>query len=152
MAIVTANQEGVKYGSTVTMEMIHCYKCGIPFAVPADFKSHLHQSQDIFFCPSGHQQCYSKSTETVLKEKLETEREARAKEEQRLKAIAFEAQQQAAGWQTQWEKQLQEKKKVAAKLKRTEKRIANGVCTCCNRTFADLAAHMKTKHPEKLKA
>ena len=28
------------------------------------------------------------------------------------------------------------------------KRIKNGICPCCNRTFKQLAAHMKNKHPE----
>ena len=30
---------------------------------------------------------------------------------------------------------------------RISKRVKNGVCICCNRTFADLARHMATKHP-----
>lgn len=28
------------------------------------------------------------------------------------------------------------------------KRIHNGVCPCCNRSFVNLQRHMKTKHPE----
>lgn len=30
---------------------------------------------------------------------------------------------------------------------RLKNRAANGVCPCCKRTFKQLAAHMKTKHP-----
>lgn len=30
---------------------------------------------------------------------------------------------------------------------RLKNRAAAGVCPCCNRTFKQLAAHMKTKHP-----
>jgi hypothetical protein len=33
-----------------------------------------------------------------------------------------------------------------------KKRIAAGVCPCCNRTFQDLARHMKGQHPEFAKA
>jgi hypothetical protein len=29
-----------------------------------------------------------------------------------------------------------------------QKRVGNGVCPCCNRTFEDLARHMKVKHRE----
>jgi len=29
----------------------------------------------------------------------------------------------------------------------TQRRVKNGVCPCCKRSFACLAAHMKTKHP-----
>jgi chemotaxis response regulator CheB len=35
-----------------------------------------------------------------------------------------------------------------AQLTKTKKRVANGVCPCCNRTFKQLARHMKAKHPE----
>ncbi len=31
---------------------------------------------------------------------------------------------------------------------RIKKRVANGVCPCCNRSFKDLARHMKGQHPE----
>jgi len=31
---------------------------------------------------------------------------------------------------------------------RIKNRIANGVCPCCNRSFKNLAAHMKNKHPD----
>lgn len=31
---------------------------------------------------------------------------------------------------------------------RIKKRIAAGVCTCCNRTFKNLARHMANKHPD----
>lgn len=152
MAITIENKETAKYGTTVTMELIQCYKCAIPFAVPTDFKAFLRSSQEQFFRPNGHPQCYSKSTETLLREKLESQQRAAQEQEARLKAAAFDARQEADGWRTQWEKQLQEKKKVAAKLKQTEKRIANGVCPCCNRTFADLARHMQSKHPGQVKS
>jgi len=37
--------------------------------------------------------------------------------------------------------------KANTELKRVKRRINGGVCTCCNRTFTNLARHMKTKHP-----
>ena len=36
------------------------------------------------------------------------------------------------------------------KIKRIEKRVANGVCPCCHRQFVQLTRHMKNKHPEYL--
>ncbi len=33
-------------------------------------------------------------------------------------------------------------------MTKVKKRAANGVCPCCNRTFSDLARHMKAKHPD----
>lgn len=32
-------------------------------------------------------------------------------------------------------------------LTRTKNRVKNGVCPCCNRSFDNLARHMKSKHP-----
>jgi hypothetical protein len=40
-------------------------------------------------------------------------------------------------------------KKSEAELRRIQKRTAAGVCPCCNRTFQQLARHMKTRHPEQ---
>jgi hypothetical protein len=31
---------------------------------------------------------------------------------------------------------------------RLKRRVKNGVCPCCHRTVKQLAAHMKTKHPD----
>lgn len=31
---------------------------------------------------------------------------------------------------------------------RMKNRIANGVCPCCNRHFANVQRHIRTKHPE----
>lgn len=38
--------------------------------------------------------------------------------------------------------------KVRNQLKNHERRAAHGVCPRCHRTFKQLAAHMKCKHPE----
>jgi hypothetical protein len=35
-------------------------------------------------------------------------------------------------------------------LNKVKKRVAHGVCPCCNRTFKQLAAHMAKMHPELL--
>ena len=34
------------------------------------------------------------------------------------------------------------------KAEKQLKRVHNGVCPCCNRSFQNLQKHMKTKHPE----
>jgi len=35
---------------------------------------------------------------------------------------------------------------------RTKKRVAAGVCPCCNRSFENLGRHMKHQHPDYLEA
>lgn len=42
-------------------------------------------------------------------------------------------------------RQLSAQKGVTTRIKN---RIGNGVCPCCNRTFANLARHMKGQHPD----
>lgn len=41
------------------------------------------------------------------------------------------------------ERRLAAQRGVTTRLKN---RVANGVCPCCNRTFANLQRHMSTKH------
>jgi hypothetical protein len=43
--------------------------------------------------------------------------------------------------------EYQRRAEKAAKTK-LKKRIAAGVCPCCNRTFKQLSAHMQRQHPE----
>lgn len=115
-----------------------CCNCGMQFALTQDFYRRVYEKHTTFYCPKGHGQNYSGKTETQkLKEQLAAaEQEAhRAKlraEEQAGKAIA------AIG-------QLNDLKRAATKMR---KRIRNGVCPCCTRTFQNLMGHMKTEHPE----
>lgn len=37
-----------------------------------------------------------------------------------------------------------------AKADEVLKRVHKGICPCCNRSFQNLARHMKTKHPQQL--
>lgn len=141
------NKESVQYGEIVSMVTVVCCSCGIPFGMPERFRKKLMETQEGFYCPAGHGQSYSKSTAEILKEQLQGEKEARQKEKDLLQNAASKAQELAKSWHVEWESQVKQKEKIAAKLMRTEKRIANGVCPCCNRTFKDLAEHMKTQHP-----
>lgn len=151
MSITVYNKEDIVYDTTVTLVTLKCCSCGVPYAMPKLLNDHLRESRDTFYCPNGHSQVYRKSTADILKEDLEKIQLEKQAQERRLNARISDALQQANTWRDQWQKQIDEKKKLSGKLKRTEKRIANGICPCCNRTFADLANHMKSKHPELLK-
>lgn len=141
MSAHVINEEGVQYGITVTLETIVCYKCSIPFAVPSQYKKHLQSSQENFYCPSGHQQHYTKSTETILKERLEVQKAAHENEIARLKNNI-----QWANDRTN--RVVKERTALKGKITKIKNRIKNGVCPCCNRTFANLHQHMKNQHPE----
>ena len=138
------NKEAIKYAEILTLETIICCSCGIPFAVPSNYKRHLQQTQDGFYCPNGHRQSYTKSTADILREKLEKEQSDRLRMEEALKDRLRDSQNEAEAWKRHWETQLKEKKKAQRDLKR----LNNGVCSCCNRSFTNLAEHIKNEHPE----
>ena len=115
--------------------VIDCYKCGSLFAVPSQVNDEFVRSGRSFYCPNGHSQFYTESTETQLRK----EREARARAEQRAQAtrdlLAAEERSHAAT------------RGVVTKQRKKLARVVKGVCPCCNRSFEDLARHMQTKHP-----
>lgn len=106
----------------------HCCVCGVHFAFPTSLMDDLRRRHTSFHCPNGHSQSFIAKTET--EKKLEQATADLAREKQRREMAEREA------------------KSESRRAKRIERRIQNGVCTCCNRTFANLARHMKTKHPE----
>jgi hypothetical protein len=119
-----------------TYAVIDCYKCGALFAVPSDVHDELVDTGRTFYCPNGHNQHYTNSLQT----KLENEREKSARLTARLDQKKAEL--------ASTERSRNALKGVVTKTKR---RIAHGVCPCCNRTFPDLAAHMGDKHPDYVK-
>lgn len=131
------NKESVQYGIMVSLEVIHCYKCAIPFAVPVDYKQRLRDTGEEFFCPNGHGQVYTKTTVMKLQEQIEREQE---KIKHLNNSLDFVKTQRDSA-----ERRIVGQKIQVSKLKN---RIKNGVCPCCNRTFQNLHNHMKTQHPD----
>ena len=113
-----------------------CAHCGILFAMPSSLLKQHSAEGTRFYCPSGHSLCYRKTEADLLREKL-------IRTQQRLD------QQEAA-----YHDLRNQKKHVENSLRTTrgamtkiKKRVQNGICPCCNRTFADLYQHMRNKHP-----
>ena len=131
---------------TVAMKLVteECYSCHVLFAITDDFKRERLRDKRTFYCPNGHGQCYQgKTEEQKLREQLDDERRKRQSAEQNVAYWADEA--RDAGERADKERRRANGYKGhATKL---TKRVKAGVCICCNRTFADLARHMATKHP-----
>lgn len=108
-----------------------CIKCGVKFAFPEELDSKLRENHETFYCPNGHPQMYTGKTEA---QKL---RDELAREKQRREMAEATAREEA-----------KRAEKAERAHDRTKKRVHNGVCPCCNRTFQNLARHMATKHPE----
>jgi len=131
---------GTTYQKTITMVTEVCCNCGIVFGVPSDFQERCqNDSSKSFYCPNGHGQHYSKSKEQKKREAAEAElKRVRERLDQEL-TNRFIAESQA--------------RSADRKLKRRDrdlKRLTNGVCPCCNRTFQNLHKHMKKEHPRSV--
>ena len=101
-----------------------CPECGIWFGMPHHFVKSRREDHRGFYCPNGHSLHYAaKSKVEELKEELD-------KVNQRL------------------QESLGRENKLRIEHTKTKKRVFNGVCPCCNRSFVKLHAHMKSKHPD----
>lgn len=112
---------------------IACYKCQIRFAVMEGFYKHRRDDHGEFYCPVGHPQAF-------------TGKNATERERDSLRLQIQSANQATERAQTA--RDMAERRRAAAKgqLTKTRNRIAAGVCPCCNRTFQNLADHMRTQH------
>ena len=116
---------------TITLELHECPDCGVAWGLTSDYEDRRRQDHRTFHCPNGHPLSYrQESREEKLKRQLEQTSSQLALTQSRLTVT--------------------KRQKAAAKgqLTKAKRRVANGVCPCCNRTFADLAAHMHGQHPE----
>jgi hypothetical protein len=112
--------------------------CGISFGLEKNHRDQLLEKKNGFFCPNGHRQYYTGQTEA---ERLKKELEQEQKRRHWIEADRDRAREE----RDRQERRARAYKAVATK---TKKRVGNGVCPCCDRTFQNLLNHMKTQHPE----
>ena len=116
---------------TYTQVEIDCCTCGIAFTMPEWFyKRCKERSDQWFYCPQGHEQHYSKSELTKLREQLER------------------AQTREKHLQDQREAAERHASAMKGQVTRLKNHAKAGVCPCCNRSFVQLERHMKSKHPD----
>jgi hypothetical protein len=111
--------------------------CGIHFAVPLEFDKRNFERGNCFYCPNGHKLYYGEGEADRLRKELAQEKKFKEWAQQDAK-IARKNRERA-------ERQLSATKGVVTKIK---KRVGNGVCPCCKRSFTNLRRHMHTKHPD----
>lgn len=122
------------------LQTITCCNCGMTFAVPPSWRQQRIDDKAWWYCPNGHTQHFTESEIDRLKKEVEQEK----RNTEWYKTLARSKDTQIKGLNIQVGK-------VKAKLHRTERRIANGGCPCCHRTFINMQRHMKTKHPDYVK-
>jgi hypothetical protein len=118
-------------------QTLECGVCGIPFAMTtARYKKSLDDGKG-FYCPEGHNLHFVETTKQKMEKEIANEKRRREWAEANLEA-------------TRKQRDRQERRARAFKgvLTKTKKRVGNGVCPCCNRTFQNLLNHMHAKHPD----
>lgn len=108
-----------------------CPVCFIHYAAPELLFEKKMEKGGNWFCPNGHSLVFTETEVDKLKKQLESER---------TRVEFFKREAEGA------KKQEHAAKAVAAKVKKKLARVENGVCPQCNRTFANVARHMQTKH------
>lgn len=119
-----------------TFVVTTCPQCGIRHGLPQHLYKRLQENGNEFFCPNGHSIVFKASRADDLERKLVAER-ARS---DRLKADA--------DYERRQRKSIERSRNaLKGQVTKVKNRVGNGVCPCCNRTFQNLLAHMKTQHP-----
>lgn len=127
------------------VEQTCCVKgCGVEFAVTAAFDKQRIEKKDTFYCPNGHAQHYCGQTEAdkFRAEKLRLEASV---EWERSRVRRLEEKNAAERLATRAQKGRATRFKNERDTIR--KRIANGVCPCCNRHFTNVMRHIAGQHP-----
>lgn len=113
-------------------ELHECIKCGCVVVALESLLARFRKEGGFFYCQNGHAQGWTK--EISEDEKVRRERDRLKQENARLAEQSETANRQ----------RLKAEKTLASHKKRS----AAGTCQCCNRTFANMARHMRQKHPE----
>jgi hypothetical protein len=117
----------------ITLEDVRCGACDITFAAPDYFIAARRQDGAKFYCPNGHTLLFEEGENERLRKRLETcqtqlthERDQREAAERSNAAL----------------------RGVVTRKTSEARRVANGVCPCCNRSFTNLRRHMSGQHPD----
>jgi hypothetical protein len=111
--------------------------CGITFWMDATRVNELIESQGAWWCPNGHRRYFAAETEVEkLRKQLATAQGNLNYYQNGYKRLRGEV-------------QSLERSRAAVKgqVTKLRKRAAHGVCAACNRTFANVARHMASQHP-----
>ncbi len=118
------------YEQTITF--IECFKCGLPVAVTRHQERQFDEHGLVVYCALGHQTIRRKSDLQEAEEKLmDAQSQVRRVEMERDSASHM------------LDAEINNRRKL-------EKRIHNGVCPHCQRSFVNLQRHMKGQHQKKV--
>ena len=118
------------FQQTTTYVVETCCNCHVQFGMTKELQKQRLKDGGWFYCPNGHAQHYSESDEFRWKKLNENLRET---------VEYYRNQNQVARLS------LRAAKGQVTKLK---KKVAAGLCPCCEKSFANLKKHMEKSHPD----
>jgi len=135
---MAATTEGItfKHAEQTQLEIRVCPTCGVTYALPERMVADRRAKGGSWYCPNGHSLSFIKTEAQELREKLDAE-----------KRNAVWWRERAADHRKEAEHQESRANGYKGALTKVKKRVGNGVCPCCNRSFVDLGRHMEAKHP-----
>lgn len=129
-------QRGETFAGYSNLTTMVCPECGVLYAIPERMRSYAERRGGfghMWHCPNGHELGYGDDVAGKLK--CAEDRAARLQSELDQTEASLRAQRGATT-------------RARNQRDKDRKRIAAGVCPCCNRTFANVARHMASQHPE----
>lgn len=133
---------------TTKLTLRVCPDCGGHFAIAQDYIDRcfeLGNFRQTWACP------YCKTARGFgegKQQQLEKQIAAAEREKERLGQTIVAVRQQRENARAEAEHFRKSRDGMKGALRKLKIRVGRGVCPCCNRTFADLARHMSSKHPE----
>ncbi|MCC7158854.1 MAG: hypothetical protein IT281_04890 [Ignavibacteria bacterium] len=119
-------------------EVINCGGCGVTFALTSSFVEKRRNDHKGFYCPNGCNRYYpGKSDEEILKEKL-----AAAQSN-----VEYWSRRSTANYE-KYEAEKRSKAAHKAHYTMLKRKVKKGQCPCCEKTFPDVAEHIKNTHPD----
>lgn len=116
-------------------QVITCGGCGTAFAMTSAMYERRKNDHKSFWCPNGCERHFTgKSEADKLRDELAHEQAKSASKDIRIQTLAHE------------------RDTVTKAHRKMRMRVMNGVCPCCNRSFANLREHMRTQHADFGKA
>jgi hypothetical protein len=115
----------------LNMVEVECCACAMHFYVPQLWSSERRESHDSFFCPNGHPLTYKAKSEA---EKLRDELARRTSQLDQERAAREDLE--------------RSRRALQGHMTKLRKRVSNGVCPYCSRSFVNLRRHMGSKHAD----
>ena len=110
-----------QFVENVLLQTHICGECSAIFAATDEFFRKRREDGKAFYCPNGHPRVFRETEATRLKRELEQKNA----ELDRTRSEYYEKRAQLD--------------RVSRAHMKMRKRVANGVCPCCNRTFQNLS-------------